>query len=375
MEALDRAIGQADAAGYVMYASSQDADMRYLTRFRVGDPVVFFKKPGRPGTIIVPQMEYDRAVAESSCAVMTRGDAGFFEILEEEPDRGAALALMIARQMGGDMLVPPNFPLSLARRLEEHAAVRIDAGTVAALRAVKTSQELAAIRKTQRINEEALALALTCIRKASIRNGVLMQEGKPLTSEDLRRTLHIFFLERGYTAADTIISCGEETAMPHRTGSGPLMANQPIVIDIFPRHEESGYYADMTRTVVRGEADPAIVDLYDAVAEAQALGKSLIRPGVPGKDVHQAVVDYFADRGYATEKEGFIHSLGHGVGLEIHEQPSLGPAGEDLAAGHVVTVEPGLYYAHIGGVRLEDMGVVTQQGFDCFTKYPQELEI
>jgi Xaa-Pro aminopeptidase len=375
MDALDRAIEQAEVAGYVCYASSQDADMRYLTRFRVGDPVVVFKKPGHPATIIVPQMEYDRAVAESSCAVMTRGDAGFFEIIEEEPDRGKALALMIARQVDGDMLVPPNFPLSLARKLEEHAAVRIDDGTVANMRAKKTPAELDAIRETQRVNEAALDLALTYLRKAPVENGVLMWEGDPLTSEILRRKIHVFFLERGYTAHDTIISCGEETAMPHRTGSGPLMADQPIVIDIFPRNEENGYYADMTRTVVKGEADPAIADLYDAVAGAQALGKSLIRPGVAGKDVHQAVVDYFTDRGYATEKEGFVHSLGHGVGLEIHEQPSLGPAGEDLAADHVVTVEPGLYYARIGGVRLEDMGVVTQQGFDCFTKYPQELEI
>ncbi|MDG6256683.1 MAG: Xaa-Pro peptidase family protein [Methanomicrobiaceae archaeon] len=375
MEALDRAIGQAGAAGFVMYASSQDADMRYLTRFRVGDPVIFFKKPGLPGTIVVPQMEYDRAVAECSCAVMSRGDAGYFDILEEEPDPRAALARMIARQVGGDMLVPPTFPLSLARKLEEHGAVRIDTGTVAGLRAVKTSAELAAIRETQRVNEAALDLALTMIRKARVRNGMLVMEGTPLTSEILRRKLHVFFIERGYTAADTIISCGAETAMPHRTGSGPLMANEPIVIDIFPRHEESGYHADMTRTVVKGEADPAVSDLYEAVAEGQALGKHLIRAGIAGKDVHQAVVDYFDDRGYATDKEGFIHSLGHGVGLEIHEKPSLGPAGEALAAGHVVTVEPGLYYAGTGGVRLEDMGVVTQQGFDCFTRYPQELEI
>ena len=341
----------------------------------MGDPVVFFKKPGRPGTIIVPQMEYDRAVAESSCAVMTRGDARYFEILEEEPDRGAALARMIANQVGGDILVPAAFPLSLARKLEEHAAVRIDDGTVAGMRAKKTSAELAAIRETQRVNEAALDLALAYLRKSKVERGVLMWEGSPLTSDMLRQKVHVFFLEHGYTAHDTIISCGEETAMPHRTGSGPLMADQPIVIDIFPRHEESGYFADMTRTVVRGEAEPAIRELYETVDGAQELGKSLIKPGVAGKDVHLAVVDYFADRGYATEKEGFIHSLGHGVGLDIHEQPSLGPSGEALEAGHVVTVEPGLYYAAIGGVRLEDMGVVTQQGFDCFTKYPKELEL
>jgi Xaa-Pro aminopeptidase len=375
MDALDRAIGQAGAAGYVVYASSRDADMRYLTRFLVGDPVVYFKKPGRQGTLIVPQMEYERAVAESSCAVMTRGDAGFFEFLEEEPDPSAALARMIAGQVGGDILVPPNFPLSLARKLEAHASVHIDEGSVAGLRAVKAPAELAAIRETQRVNEVALDLALACIRRASVHNGVLELDGATLTSEILRRKMHVFFLENGYTAHDTIISCGEETAMPHRTGSGPLMADRPIVIDVFPRHEESGYFADMTRTVVKGEADPAIKDLYEAVAGAQALGKSLIRPGVAGKDVHQAVVDYFAELGYAAKNEGFIHSLGHGVGLEIHEQPSLSPSGGELVAGHVVTVEPGLYYPGTGGVRLEDMGAVTQQGFDCFTKYPQELEI
>ncbi|MBP5083320.1 MAG: M24 family metallopeptidase, partial [Methanomicrobium sp.] len=170
-----------------------------------------------------------------------------------------------------------------------------------------------------------------------------------------------------------IVSCGAETAMPHNIGHGVLCENEPIVLDIFPRDRKTGYYSDMTRTVLRGEPSRELAKLYDTVAEGKRLGESMIRAGIKGCDVHNAVLKYFEDSGYRTETEGFIHSLGHGVGLAIHEQPSLSPSGGELVQGHIVTVEPGLYYRDIGGVRLEDMGLVTAGGFDCFTKFEEKL--
>ncbi|NLA39144.1 MAG: M24 family metallopeptidase, partial [Methanomicrobiales archaeon] len=137
--------------------------------------------------------------------------------------------------------------------------------------------------------------------------------------------------------------------------------------------ELTGYHADMTRTVVKGEPSPAIREMYEAVRDAKALSASRVRAGVPGADLYQAVVDLFHDRGYESGTQGFIHSLGHGVGLEVHEEPSLGPGGGALAAGNVITIEPGLYYPGTGGVRLEDMGAVTETGFDRFTQYGEEL--
>jgi Xaa-Pro aminopeptidase len=157
------------------------------------------------------------------------------------------------------------------------------------------------------------------------------------------------------------------------TGSGPLKSDEPIVIDLFPVEEKSGYYADMTRTVVKGEPSADLLAMFDALRQAKQLGTSQVKSGVSGADIHQAVVDFFKDQGYESNSRGFIHNLGHGVGLQVHELPTVGPAGKPLVSGNVITIEPGLYYPGIGGVRLEDIGVVTKSGFENFTVFPEEL--
>ena len=157
------------------------------------------------------------------------------------------------------------------------------------------------------------------------------------------------------------------------TGTGPLRSDEPIVIDLFPVEEKSGYYADMTRTVVKGDPSMAILEMYDALHEAKHLGISRVKAGVSGADIYLAVVDFFKDRGYESDTRGFVHNLGHGVGLQVHELPTVGPAGKALASGNVITIEPGLYYPGIGGVRLEDIGVVTAKGFENFTVFPEVL--
>jgi Xaa-Pro aminopeptidase len=174
---------------------------------------------------------------------------------------------------------------------------------------------------------------------------------------------------------DTIVSCGEDTAIPHIAGTGPLKSDEPIVIDLFPVDERSGYYADMTRTVVKGKPSPEILAMYKALRDAKQLGISKIKAGVTGAEVHQTVVDFFKDQGYESGTRGFVHNLGHGVGLQVHELPTVGPAGTVLATGNVITVEPGLYYPGIGGVRLEDIGSVTAHGFDNFTQFPEDLVV
>ncbi|MDD4254688.1 MAG: Xaa-Pro peptidase family protein [Methanofollis sp.] len=374
MESLDNALAAADCAAYVLYASSDDADFRYLTRFQVSDPLLYVKRKGERGLLVVPQMEYERAATESSAAPITRAGAGFLKYLDKEKDAWKALARTAASLAGGKVLVPRTFPYGLGRLLEEYAGVEVDgAGAVSAMRAVKTSKELAAIRAAQRATEEAMDLGISMIRRSTAQNGVLHLDGAPLTSGRVRTAMHLFLMERGYTAKETIVSCGKETAMPHRQGDGPLIEDEPVVIDLFPRDDATGYYADMTRTVVKGEPSPEIAEMYDTVAAAQALGVSLIAAGVRGAAVHNAVVAFFTEQGYESDTKGFVHSLGHGVGLEIHEGPSLSPSGGPLEAGNVVTVEPGLYYPGIGGIRIEDMGAVTTEGFDRFTNYPRNL--
>jgi Xaa-Pro aminopeptidase len=157
------------------------------------------------------------------------------------------------------------------------------------------------------------------------------------------------------------------------TGTGPLKSDEPIIIDLFPVEEKSGYYADMTRTVVKGDPSPEIREMFDTLLDAKHLGISLVKAGVSGADIHLAVVDFFKDHGYESNTRGFVHNLGHGVGLQVHELPTVGPAGKALVSGNVITIEPGLYYPGIGGVRLEDIGVVTAKGFENFTIFPEDL--
>ena len=373
MDPLDAAMKKCRADAFVHYAGGEDADMRYLSRFVMHDPFVFFKKMRQPGTIIVPQMEAERASRESIAAVITRTQAGLPGISKKEKNPWKAAAQMIAGQTGKTLLVSPTLPAALLRALEESARVIVDTGTIDQMRAKKTPEEIRLIQTVQKKTERAMAYGISLIRNATVKKGVLYQDGTPLTSELVRTAMHKQLMDDGCRAVETIISCGEDTAFPHIIGSGPLKSNEPIVIDMFPRDEVTGYYADMTRTVSKGKPDQQIIDMYEAVKEAQQIGISHIKAGVPGADAHTAVVDYFKSRGYESDTRGFIHNLGHGVGLQVHEFPTVGPAGGALEAGFVVTVEPGLYYPGVGGIRLEDMGAVRARKFMDFTNFEEKL--
>ena len=373
MDPLSDAVRKSGADAYVLYASSRDADMRYLTHFTTSDPFVFFKKPGDPGVIIVSQMELGRASREASAAVMTRTQAGLPDILKEEKDPYRATAKMIAGQVGKKILVPPHFPIALANALSEHCTLSVDKGTVMDMRSKKSRHEILVMRNVQKVTEKAMGRAISLIKSASVKKGILHIDKKPLTSEQVKISMHSLLLQHGCGAVDTIVSCGEDTAIPHIPGSGPLNSDEPIIIDLFPVEEISGYYADMTRTVVRGEPSMEILEMYDTLREAKQLGISRVKTGASGEDIHLAVVDFFKDHGYESTTRGFVHNLGHGVGLQVHELPTVGPAGKALVSGNVITIEPGLYYPGTGGVRLEDIGVVTAKGFENFTVFPEDL--
>lgn len=373
MDPLSDAIGKRDTDAYVVYANSRDADMRYLTHFTTSDPFVYFRRPGEKGTIIISQMEVGRASREGKTAVMTRAEAGLPDIIKKEKDPYRATAQMIAGQVGKKILVPPNFPVALANALGEFCSVTVDKGTVLSMRAKKTHSEIKCMKHVQDVTQTAMGEAVSLLRRATEKKGILYLDGKPLTSERIKYTMHCVLLEHGCSAEDTIVSCGEDTATPHITGTGPLLSDEPIIIDLFPRHEKSGYYADMTRTFVRGEPAEEIRDMYSALCEAKQLAVSRVKNGVSGADLHQAVVDFFKERGYRSDTRGFVHNLGHGVGLQIHELPTVGPAGKTLDTGNVITIEPGLYFPNTGGVRLEDIGAVTKKGFDNFTSFPEDL--
>jgi Xaa-Pro aminopeptidase len=247
-------------------------------------------------------------------------------------------------------------------------------------RVVKTPGEIAAIEKVQRSVEQATAEAIDIIQKSRVRGGTLVHRGRTLTADGLRSIMHESMIRQGSVAKHTIIACGDVGCDPHNVGHGPLRANQSIILDVFPRSESTLYFADQTRTVVKGKASPALRRQYDAVREAQEVAFRMIRPGADGKKIHEAVAASMEERGFKTgprggKMEGFFHGTGHGVGLDIHEAPSISTRGTPLPKNSVVTVEPGLYYFGVGGVRLEDMVLVTERGCRNLTKFPKILEV
>ncbi|HVP94934.1 MAG TPA: Xaa-Pro peptidase family protein [Methanoregulaceae archaeon] len=373
MELLDRTITEQDADAYVAFGSSQNPDIRYLTRFRTEDPVLYIKKTGKTGTMVVSQMEYERASRESIATIMSRGESGLLDYLREDPRPEMAYAKIISVQAGKKVLIPGSFPYGIGYHLSQFCEVVLDTGTVGAMRAKKSAEEMKNIRTVQSATDIAMEQAVSLIQASKPKKGVLFHNGKPLTSETVRSLMHKTLMDYGCHAIDTIVSCGRETALPHVLGTGSLLESEPIVIDTFPAHDMTGYYTDMTRTVVKGEPSADIIEMYDAVREAQDLGMSAVRPAAKGSEVHQAVVDFFRDKGFESNTQGFTHNLGHGVGLEVHELPTLGPAGKELVKGNVITVEPGLYYRGKGGIRLENTGAVTGEGFRSFTKFPREF--
>ena len=375
MAEISAVLKEKNCDAYVIYDTSDNEDMRYLSGFLATDPFIYVYKKDGGEFLIVSSMEELRARRESPCSIVTRNAAGFAEFLKETGDADAAYAKMISEFCGNRLLVPYSMPIGFARALEKINEISVDTDTVLSMRAKKTTDEIEKIRAVQKKNERGVSLAVDAVRKADVaEDGGLFLEDEPLTSEKLRAIMHEAFFRMGLDDKDTIASCGADTALPHAKGEGQLFANQPIVLDVFPRDIETGYFADMTRTISKGKPSDEICRMYEVVHEAKELAVSLIRAGVSGAEVHNAAADYFTKEGYVTAgTSGFIHSLGHGVGLAIHESPSLSVRGGVLEEGNVVTVEPGLYYPGIGGVRLEDMGVVTEDGFDRFTTFEEEL--
>jgi Xaa-Pro aminopeptidase len=280
-----------------------------------------------------------------------------------------------------DLVVPAGFSFAHAERLKELGyALRFRDDPFFPERMVKRPQELEAIARVEEYGEEAMAMAADILRKSKVRSGILHSGGEPLTSERLRLEIQRFLLERECEASNTIVAGGDQGADPHLRGSGPLRAEETIVIDIFPRSMRTRYWGDLTRTFVRGKASPRVKKLHRDVLDAQELAFSLVRAGAEGRKIHERVASFFKERGNPNEdagdkKTGFIHGTGHGLGLEIHEHPRISRVESKLAAGNVVTVEPGLYYPGTGAVRIEDVVVVTEDGCRNLNKLPKDLEL
>ena len=362
---------------YVIYDSAVNPDMRYLTSFSIREPVLYIHYEDNTSELIVPEMEAARAKHETDLTIIARNELGYRQIYEEVADSYETIARIIQMRCPGSIMIPKTMPAALAFSLRKNQEVFLDSEkTIELMRKIKSEKELEYIAASAQATESAMAHAISLIREANVEEGVLHHAitNIPLTSESLRYEIHKVLLKQGYHAIDTIVACGLNSFMPHWTGSGLLHANQPIIIDIFPSSDRTGYFADMTRTISKGEPAQKIIDMYAAVSNALHLAQDMVRPEMSTKEIHLAVLNYLAEQGFETAGQcGFVHSLGHGVGLAVHELPSLSLHDMPLQKNQVIAIEPALYYPDVGGVRIENIGIVKDTGFASFTKYPEVL--
>jgi Xaa-Pro aminopeptidase len=372
-------------ANLLMVADSvHDADMLYAVQAFVPDPIVYTRLRGEE-IILVNDLELDRLHRQARhCRVRSLGR------LEEQPRNGSGspslahrIRALLREHRVRKVAVATHFPYGLARQLRRlKVKLKVEEGPVFPQRAIKTAAEVKRISAALTMAEVGLAEALQMLRCSRVdRNRRLVHHGVPLTSEKVQSTINIAVMQAGGTATHTIVAGGRQACDPHEFGHGVLRANEPIVIDVFPRSQKTGYFGDITRTVVKGRASEGVRRAYHAVVRAQDLAFRSLRGGLSGQTIHRQVAAFFEREGFPTRRqqgrlEGFVHGTGHGVGLEVHEAPRLGSSSRDtLREGNVVTLEPGLYYRELGGIRLEDVAWLGATGAKNLTRFEKVLEL
>jgi Xaa-Pro aminopeptidase len=279
------------------------------------------------------------------------------------------------------LLVPANFSYAYALRLQQLGyQLELKTGPLFPARAIKTAEEVRQVEAAQRATERAVAAAHAALRTAEIRHGVIWLNGEPVTSEWIKKLINVQLMESDCVAQHTIVAGGDQACDPHNEGTGPLPADRSIIFDVFPRSAQSRYFADMSRTVVKGRPSAELKKLYQIVKDTQEEAITKIHDGADGAKIHQGICDRFEAAGYRTgvvngRMQGYFHGTGHGVGLDIHEAPRISKTGSLLQEGHIVTVEPGLYYPGLGAIRIEDMVLVTKDGCRNLTNFPKVFEL
>lgn len=364
---------------------SADADFLYACHLSVEQAVYLRFAPG-DDLLVVSTLELERAHLESRAAtVIDRKDAGWVD-QEDTLAAWSDLSRRLLAERGlSEVRVSPLLPAAAYEALRgAGVGVEIDRRLFLDERRRKSAEEADCIRAAQGAAEAACVEVIGQLAAAEPKaDGLLWLEGSPLTSERLMASAQAALSQIGYSAAEMIVAGSPENALPHFQGAGPIRSSAPVIIDIFPRGRTSHYHGDLTRTVVPGQVSDAVRRMHDTCVEALDRAIGLLSQGVNGREVHRAVCQVLVDRGFGTATDGFegdpaapkmIHSTGHGVGLEIHEAPALRDLDCTLQEGDVVTVEPGLYLTGLGGVRVEDTGLVVAGGFRNFTSLPRSLD-
>lgn len=361
----------------------RNMDLFYATRFLAPDPFIFFEIRGKKYAVM-SDLEFGRACKQATVhRVLSLSEYNKKADKDSKSVSTVDIIHEVLREHNVRHLsVPFGTSFVLVDGLRKKG-YRVSLGTTPFYieRNVKSEEEKNCMLKAQRVTFQAIALARDLLKGSRIKGNRLIYRGKALTSESMRSMIAVFLLERGYIAPDPIVACGMHSINPHEIGSGPLMPHKTIVVDIFPKSLKNGYFGDATRTFCKGCASDALKKMYATVKEGQELGLKSVRAGINGRKIHEAIHALFRSKGYITgEKngrpQGFITGTGHSLGLEIHEDPlRIRFADYILKAGNVMSVEPGLYYEGIGGVRIEDLVYVTKGGCEILSGFPKQLEV
>ena len=361
--------------------------MRHEIPLAVPDPFLYVEHDGRR-LVVITSFERERLKAVApDIEALPPEQFGVDELLRGGTPPVQAMLEVYTRALKeigvSSADVPAQFPLELADHLRANGVeISVARDLFEDRRRSKNASEIAGLRRAQRACEEALDVARAMLRDSS-GVGVLQHGGEPLTCELIKAEMQQVFVSCGAIADEFIVAHGAQGAVGHDMGSGPISAGESVVFDLWPRDAETAVYTDMTRTYVVGDVPDEIREYHRLCKEALERTTEAAKPGVNGRDLMQIACDIFAAAGYPTQltkkpgevlDSGFFHGLGHGVGLEVHERPRLSVVGDDLVPGDVITLEPGLYRAGYGGVRLEDILLVTDNGAETVTKYPYELE-
>ena len=363
-------------------------ELRHEVPLGIVDSFLFVEHEGRRHAVI-GSLECDR-VRELGLGIEVHPleQFGYDQLIRAGLEAGAvnrAVWTNACRELDvREAIVPSGFPLAVADQLREaRIGIEVDQDSFDAVRRAKNAAELAGMRRAQKAAEAGMGACADALSSAVPANGGFMVDGEPLTVELVKARISEAFLRNDATADEFIVARGAQAAVGHDMGSGPIAPGESIVVDLWPRDRESTCFADMTRTFVLGEVPPEIAEYHRLVKEALDLAIALVRPGVNGRELYAAVCDHFEPAGYPTGRskpdgavlqDGFFHGLGHGVGLEVHERPWMGRYGDELVAGDVITIEPGLYHKGYGGVRLEDLVLVTEDGYENLTVFPYDLD-
>jgi Xaa-Pro aminopeptidase len=371
--------------------TERSAALRHEIPLAIIDPLLFGEVDGRT-YVLTSLLEAERVKrALPGVELLDFFELGYKDLVRDGMsfrDAAREVEARAVREIGlTEAIVPGDFPLGLGDRLRQDGVVlTVDDAAVELRRRAKTPAELDGMRAAQRAAEAAMAAAAELLARAEPAADGLRVDGRSLLAEDVRATLRSVAAEHGAPCPPDIIVASVWQGGGHEPGSGPLPAGLPIHIDLWPRHEHSACWADMARTFLVGDPMPEhaelIAEMTRLALEALKQAEAAVRPGITGLELYDATCDLFEAAGWATQRttgtktgpDGFQHSLGHGVGLEVHEAPPLGLAGhEPLVPGDVVAIEPGLNDSQVGVVIFEDLVLVTEDGHEVLTRFPYDL--